>query len=180
MLNGYTAPRAKVSWQPALGTRSRGNALRPDPPGLPFRALYTDNSEWFVLAGQREADGVSRCTRRGDASGRGLYETRLCGAHRDWYGCGKLNCSGASRAYAATAIKDSRYIYPSEATRHILRYGFIRQRIGHRQGLVRRKQSARLAMLPSATCRIFTTSEPPTPVFASHPRFAICPSGITQ
>jgi hypothetical protein len=63
-----------------------------------------------MLTGQREAVNLSSCTRRRDASGRGLREAGLRGAHRDWGGCGRLNCGGGSTACAATAIQDSRYI----------------------------------------------------------------------
>ena len=75
----------------------------------PFRALYTGDSGWFLLAGQHKADGISRCARRRDASGRGLHEAGLCGAHRDRHGRGKLNRGGTTTACASAAITDCRY-----------------------------------------------------------------------
>ncbi|MFO0701061.1 MAG: hypothetical protein U0236_17705 [Nitrospira sp.] len=72
-------------------------------------ARYTPVTVGGMLAGPREAVGVSRCTRRRDASGRGLREAKLCGAHCDRRGRGRLNCCGVPTACAATAIKDSRY-----------------------------------------------------------------------
>jgi len=67
------------------------DVLRRDAPGLPLCALYTGTGWWFVLAGKRAEDCVSRCARGSDASGRGLHEAGLCGSHRDRYRRGKLN-----------------------------------------------------------------------------------------
>lgn len=50
-----------------------------------------------MLALPREADDMSGCVRRSDASGRGLHETGLCAAHRDRNESERLNRSGRRR-----------------------------------------------------------------------------------
>jgi hypothetical protein len=83
---------------------SHRDTLRRHPPSLPFCAVYSVVG-WFMLTGQCEAVGISRCTRRSDASSRGLHEAGLCGAHRDRYGRGRLTRRGVLIVCAATPAK---------------------------------------------------------------------------